>query len=955
MARTLTSSIEPLEARIAPAGLAAYHPLLDIVAGIGKTGAMVDLGSLVDSAATAGERSHVEFTTNFDIDPVKTGLQPGKIVLELFDEKAPLTVQNFLRYVNNANDRGDYDGVYFHRLVSGFVLQGGGFEAAKPGVHIPVGQNVHNEFAPTDPERSNLAGTVAMAKVAGDPNTATSEFFFNLADNSGNLDHQNGGFTVFGKVVQGMDVVNAIAALSTTTVNGSPAPYTNGYNPDPDANPDTAAPAIKANQLTQIISAKVLPAHNSAVAHTSYSVMSITDAAGASTDLVTGQLVGDTLSLKYKPGASGVATVKVRVTDTITGEEVFDQFDVTVKPNLLAQSGGDTLVRDLVAGDSGTGTVKLVNTGGATASGTVDVKFYLSHADGYDSTGLPLGADPNGTILDASDVQVGALMGAQVNIASGKTGSLTANLSLPGDIDLASGNYRLISQVTTAGGSTITELFIDDNLAYDGNVHAFHTGAAAGNLAVYGVVDKLPIVIVPGDVSTAQIVVGNTASHTAAGDVSVSFYLSHDLLGATADTLDANDLLIGSVTQQNVSLDAGETLTLQASIQVPQLLGLTDGYYRIFGLVTSPSGSSNIVELTGADNLGATNYHLLTHGFGSFSYTAAQTGFGFAVGRTNAVLTYQDAQGNPISLQMKGPGFGFMQPGTAGGIEVLTENTSLASTFSVTAPAGVHAVFENVYTSPRSLAPIGSIALGNVDFSGEVIAFGGAKSLSLGDTNGAGNHFVGIAATNKTIAVRPVIKLGEVQDLALTSQLPVASLTALDWTDVSAATEMVEAASLISFKVNGNFEADMYIHAGTPAATLAMKTFDVGGSLRNSTVRIQANVGAITLGAIHTSKFLVGTESVPGALQDFNLARAIGSIVINGAAGETYGLVDSDIAAARIGSVKIMAQVDTTSGADGFGFSADKIASYTRGISTTRNLDTGTMDAQNNYRVAMLS
>src|SRR5438874_13508602 len=174
MARTPFSSIEPLEARIAPAGLTVFHPLIDFMAGVGKTGATIDLGASLDADPTAGYRTHVEFLTNFDTDPGTPGLQAGKIVLELFDDKAPLTVQNFISYVNNANVHGDYDGVFFHRLASGFVLQTGGFEASNPSQHIVVGESVHNEFDPTDAERSNTAGTVAMANVGGDPSSATT-------------------------------------------------------------------------------------------------------------------------------------------------------------------------------------------------------------------------------------------------------------------------------------------------------------------------------------------------------------------------------------------------------------------------------------------------------------------------------------------------------------------------------------------------------------------------------------------------------------------------------------------------------------------------------------------------------------------------------------------------------------------------------------------------------------
>ena len=139
----------------------------------------------------------------------------GNIVIDLLEEDAPLTVENFLGYV----ERGDYDGTIFHRSVTDFIIQGGGFE---PGVGdvAPVERETVDPVV-NEPGVSNLRGTVALAKLGGDPDSGTNQFFFNLSDNSGNLDNQNGGFTVFARVLEGLDIVDAIAGLST--VNGGGA------------------------------------------------------------------------------------------------------------------------------------------------------------------------------------------------------------------------------------------------------------------------------------------------------------------------------------------------------------------------------------------------------------------------------------------------------------------------------------------------------------------------------------------------------------------------------------------------------------------------------------------------------------------------------------------------------------------------------------------------------------
>ena len=137
----------------------------------------------------------------------------GDVDVDLFEDAAPATVANFLSYVNN----GSYVDSFIHRSVPGFVVQGGGF-TFKGGVvaAIPTAPPVINE-----PGLSNVRGTIAMAKVGGNPNSATSQWFINLADNPG-LDTDNGGFTVFGQVTgAGMTVIDAIAALPIWTGGGA--------------------------------------------------------------------------------------------------------------------------------------------------------------------------------------------------------------------------------------------------------------------------------------------------------------------------------------------------------------------------------------------------------------------------------------------------------------------------------------------------------------------------------------------------------------------------------------------------------------------------------------------------------------------------------------------------------------------------------------------------------------
>lgn len=132
----------------------------------------------------------------------------GDITIELFEEKAPLTVHNFLTYVKD----GFYSGTQFHRVISGFMIQGGGFtvDMERKLTKAPVKNESTNGV-------SNKRGTIAMARTR-DPDSATAQFFINVVDNL-NLDAMGPrpGYTVFGRVVEGMEVVDKIAATKTTT------------------------------------------------------------------------------------------------------------------------------------------------------------------------------------------------------------------------------------------------------------------------------------------------------------------------------------------------------------------------------------------------------------------------------------------------------------------------------------------------------------------------------------------------------------------------------------------------------------------------------------------------------------------------------------------------------------------------------------------------------------------
>ena len=164
----------------------------------------------------AGMLGLAAFGAGFGQDPnprvvVETSM--GKITIELLENKAPITVKNFLKYVDDKH----YDGTIFHRVIADFMIQGGGFEPGlKPKkTRAPIKNEAGNGL-------SNVRGTIAMARTE-EPDSATAQFYINVVDNSKDLDRQPGsaGYAVFGQVVEGMDVVDKIRGVETAKIGGA--------------------------------------------------------------------------------------------------------------------------------------------------------------------------------------------------------------------------------------------------------------------------------------------------------------------------------------------------------------------------------------------------------------------------------------------------------------------------------------------------------------------------------------------------------------------------------------------------------------------------------------------------------------------------------------------------------------------------------------------------------------
>jgi peptidyl-prolyl cis-trans isomerase A (cyclophilin A) len=278
----------------------------------------------VNVAADASPTT-IDLAGNFD-DPdisnstVRLDTSGGPINISLFDKAAPRTVANYINYIQS----GRYDSTIFHRLMTDFVLQGGGFKfSATPASSLtPVTADpaVQNEFG-----ASNTTDTIAMAKLPGDPNSATDEFFFNLANNNtgtNNLDTQNGGFTVFGKVASAADqaVLNDLATTPTQDFSHGDvnSPFQsvplNNYTGSNFPTDTTAANFLLVKDAVVVSRPEAL----------TYSVVANNNRA-----LVAATIVNNRLTLTYTAGQTGTASITVRATDQF-GAFVDATFNVKV-------------------------------------------------------------------------------------------------------------------------------------------------------------------------------------------------------------------------------------------------------------------------------------------------------------------------------------------------------------------------------------------------------------------------------------------------------------------------------------------------------------------------------------------------------------------------------------------------------------------------------------------------
>ena len=460
VAATLTLRVRP------PAGPPADVPGAGLNLSIPEGGTCtVNLSSLFyDPDAGSAVRLQTNLGGNNTID------------ILLYPDSTPETVASFLKYV----DAGDFDGTIFHRSIPGFIVQGGGFlPAAPPNNFLSVAAR---PSPVNEPGISNVRGTVAMAKIANQPNSATTNFFFNLADNSANLDNQNEGFTAFGRVsASSLAVMDGLAAKPTSSysvaVDGGAA---QSFDNCP-VNADTAPAALDNTKMLEILSAERIP------------VLTFALPSDPSSDVAGISLNGETLNLTgLKPGTKDI---DVEITD-LDGNKITRQLHLAVGQTVqYSDQGAPPVDASVFEYESGTpAALNPANSGNETAyrwlkDGKILPKatsatlafpaIKLTDAGAYRRIATTPGGD-----VRTSPMLVGVLEFSRQPVLAKAGGKvvLTAKVAGPGFSVLWEKNGGLLSEISgKLTGVSTPELTISSLSATDSGTYQCALRTSGGN------------------------------------------------------------------------------------------------------------------------------------------------------------------------------------------------------------------------------------------------------------------------------------------------------------------------------------------------------------------------------------------------------------------------------------------------------------------------------------------
>lgn len=809
----------------------------------------------------------------------------GNIDILLFGDTTPVTVANFLNYAQS----GRYDETFFHRLVEDFVLQGGGFYADDDFTPVDADAPIINEF-----ELSNLFGTIAMAKLSGDPNSATNQFFFNLADNSENLDNQNGGFTVFGEITpESFDVLAALAGL--TTVDAS-AQAGGAFTDVPVVDPDAVDGDLTPSDLVILTRVSIIQD----VSGQPFQQLGAEDTRVFSTNIAGNNskvYVYDLDGLNSGNIDNFVSVVFSPYSNAVQSIIIHDGFEGRIGIS-IADANSVGIIRDLRT--TAQGELAFI------ASEALIGSIYLRHSVvGMDLAGFTLGGGLEiGEDVARDGLDIENRLG--VYVENGFVGSLTVLGNVEADIVLEGGT-RLIRVLGQTIDSTIR--IGNDGVADLANPPAA-TNIVLGQADNTGISSAIPLGLVRATNWTNS---------------------SDQIAEIVAPTLRA--LVVTGNPSAGLAGDFEANLTLAGDVENP--FTLLSAFVRgsVFGSTWDITGDVNLLRfVTGFSNSTATfsaDVRNLVAGAVSGSTIEVE-------GTMNMVRSLEWDASFFTSQNVVRSFFvlGNAQLGLAGnfsGEVVINQSQFDAPVYNIringAATDGTIGVGGDLFTAvivgnTDNFTLLGSGDARNIIFFGDSIETT-VEWLNITNVLRTGDFIDGVIGTND---IDRLIVFG---DLTGDVELRTANIVAIygdasfDYFSNSTNTLFIQGDVINS---NWNFEGTSF------SGPNSIGTLTVRGSLQDSIITADRNITSITAKGMFNSELYVGAPEgqfgLPDSPEGMDLDATIGSIQITGIGGNQESLVNSFIVAGRIDSAFVF-RPQTSNFGTPFGIAAGSIGQIT--------------------------
>jgi len=802
-------------------------------------------------------RTIVRFTTTL-----------GTMDVELFGGRTPLTVANFLNYAN----AGSWDNTFFHRsarLGNGnpFVIQGDGFNADTQLTSIPQNPPVLNE-----PGISNTRGTIAVAKLGGDPNSGTNQWFFNLGDNSGILNNQNGGFTVFGRVLDdaSLAIMDAIAALGTVNASAQGAAFNE----------------VPVRNLDDISNNRVTP-----------------------TDLIVVSRVAVFLDVSGEPAQqlSDEGALVVQNPNGAARVTIFDLSGSGLNPAALdsvrVKFGNDDSVRSVTIKGSFTDApvgIRIEGNGAGSFTdnrrGATNIAFVIANTS---LTNLKIAGALSGYNLNDYVLPGGFTFDPDID-GDGDVDDKLAVFVASGLINKLDVGGDLLGSVVAPGGVRSVTV---QGTSFDADFRLGSSGIDRPTTSSFrfGLVDNTTLDSALPITSLAATAWSNSANTTVlikAPSIATLSITGNRSAGVLGDFSSNIDLLTSSTTSDTLG-----RMTVSGSA-----LG---GIWRVNGSVGSVTigGDTSGVDLRVTGALGSfTAGHVLASGVGA-------TG---AVGRLTAI----DWNGGDVSagtldrMSINGD----RQRGVAGDFIGTLTVSGLANTEVIRSIVINGSVGQGVFTVTNGNVRDITIR-GNAVGWDLRIGAGNLRTLSVGevsdtrvDLRGLVTQFSFTSWNGGEIRGRTFLNINSLGDTRTGNRGDFLANIAVDGIqrmniagDVQGSVTFRAAEDLF---IGGSLrDSAINVTQGFASGLLSVLRLDIAGSMVNSNLRAATSFGAVTTGAMLNSGIYIGAPATQSGLPDaatgIDTRAALQSLTINGLGGDTPSFVSSSVVAGQLGNIRI--------------------------------------------------